>query len=113
MKKLQKLLKNVVNNDKEDNAAWDAAVEFVNSRVLIGMTREEIERELGPAGECGRVSYQTDGKERYLMDDKGFARNDLYYEVGKLPKGWVGGLPTIVIGFKAGKCDRVELIHTQ
>ena len=113
LKRIRTWIEKVEKSDKEDGAAWEIAVEFVNSGVLRGMSREDIESALGRGGLCGSVSYKQDGNERYFMDSKGFARDDMFYEVGRLPKNCVGGLPTIVIGFEAGRCNRVELIHTQ
>jgi len=100
----------VINNDEEDRAAGKRASDLANSGLLIGKPRQAIERMLGPGTQCGKYA----SGDSYTFQSFGFARDDIYYSVGRLPDGWVGGVPNLVLGFdKDGKCSNVKVIHTQ
>lgn len=103
-------MKDVIQNDEEDMVAWKAAAALTDSGLLVGKSRGDIEMLLGPGTPCGKYTYG----DSYTFQSFGFARDDIYYEVGQLPKICVGGVPNIVIGFgKDGRCDKVKMIHTQ
>ena len=96
----------------DDDRAQALVDRIVKSRLLVGLTRKQIEEHLGPPGLCDEEGF----------DEFGFSGGDIYYSVGKLPQNTVGGVPSLVvggvpnlvIGFGSdGRCDRAMAIHTQ
>lgn len=102
---LRPALNEVVTTTLVDGAHWQIANRVIASHVLVGKNREWIEHEIGAGVACG-----TPGPCPFadLNDD------DRYYEVGRLPAGHVGGLPTLYLDFDANDvCTGVRFRHTQ
>lgn len=93
----------VIASDGVDAEAQAAVGECIASAALLGMTRAEVEAILGP----GRSIEGGFGG----LD---LGPEDLYFAVGRLPEGWVGGVPNLVVDLgDEGRCVRVLSVHTQ
>ena len=112
--KIRKWMQTTLKDSTMDRAAWADADELVKSKVLEGATRDEVTKLLGIGARCGANRYTSNGEEHYTFQSFGFGPNDIYYSVGRIPIGWVGGVPTIIFGFdKDGKCSKIKVVHTQ
>lgn len=93
----------VIDTNEMDYVIAEIVSKCVSSGELVGLTKEEISSILGSGMDC--KSYFT---------FQNFDENCVYYPVGTLPDGWVGGVPNLVLGFNEdGVCERMMQIHTQ
>ena len=112
--KVIKWMGTTIKDDTMDRAALADADELVRSKALEGATRDEVMKLLGIGERCGANRYTSNGEEHYTFQSFGFGPNDIYYSVGRIPMGWVGGVPTIIFGFdKDGRCSKIKVVHTQ
>jgi hypothetical protein len=92
----------IITSDAQDAEYWMLAERVANERLLVGLRRAEIERKLGQAETCESPGFCDEGAE------------DWYYEIGRLPDRWLGGVPVLLIDFdETGICIASRVIHTQ
>ncbi len=102
--RLRRIQNVIITSDAQDAEYWRLAERVANERLLVGLRKEEIERKLGPGAAC----------DSQWACDEGFGSEDWYYEIGRLPENWVGGVPMLLIDFdETGICIASRVIHGQ
>jgi len=105
MQQLQSAMTATIGDDDRDQEVTALVQQVIQEELLVGLTIAEIEEKLGPAPLCGDGGWCTFFE---------LATDDRYYEVGRLPDGWVGGVPMLVIDLDdSGQCTQVHFIHGQ
>lgn len=81
----------------------DILQRIVHFRRLIHLDRRRIVDLLGPGERCGARFHS-----------QGFGPEDIYYPIGRVPAGSLGGVPNLVVGFsRDGLSVKVQVVHTQ
>ena len=75
---------------------------------LVGLTLSRIERSLGPTQTCRRQTL--DGREYWSPCQ---TANGRYYSFYRLPAGWVGGGPELVLELRGRTVLRAHWIRTR
>ena len=105
LEELKPALREEVSTTLVDGAHWQIANRVIASRVLVGKSRTWIEHELGAGVACGPSAPCPFAD----LNDR-----DSFYEVGRLPSGHLGGLPTLYLDYNANDvCESVRFRHTQ
>jgi hypothetical protein len=80
----------------------DVVVRVVDSGALEGMTRDEVLAAIGRGRPCSESS---------LCAGRDYEDDDWVYEVGADPRGSVGRMPTLIVGFdRTGKVSHTSYI---
>lgn len=95
----------VIEGDDQDATIMSLLRRVRDESLLIGMRRADVEARLGAGTGCG-----SDGG----FASMGMASADLCFAVGRLPDGWNGGVPILLIAFDAAdRVSRVMITHGQ
>lgn len=102
--RLRRIQSVIITSEAQDGEHWRLAERVVNEQLLVGLRKEEIERKLGPGAACD-ITWPC---------GEGLRSEDWYYEIGRLPRTFTGGVPVLFVDFdETGICIGSRVRHTQ
>jgi hypothetical protein len=103
--KLREALQQPVTSPAQNKANSDLVETISEEGHLLGLSRLEVEKQLGKGDECSIHE---------LCRKQGFEDTDWYYEVGEMGEGYVRLRPALIVGFdRFGKAVRTYNLRVE
>lgn len=103
--RLRQALSEPVTSKEQNQQNSQLTSEVSKHRLLHGLTRSDVERELGKGAPCS---------EHPLCHERGFFPDDWYYEVGDAGASYIRHRPALVVGFnRFGKVERTFVLEVR
>jgi hypothetical protein len=92
-------------SDAQDAEYWQLAKDVANSRILVGLSQDQVASRLGGAGTPCGSAFDTRNAHQIAR---------WCYSIGQLPPGTTGGTPVLVVDFDATNvCRSSHAVRTQ
>jgi hypothetical protein len=103
--RLKNVIDEPVSSVEQNKQNSDLVVQVSEYKHLHGMTRLELEEQLGKGQTCA---------EHPLCSERGFFPEDWYYEIGAEGSSYVRHRPALIVGFsRFGKVERTFVLEVR